>query len=441
LTNMVSRLTQFESANEIKPELACQVVDDENGLLGYLVIDRSLRFGACGGVRMRTDVTLEEVAQLARTMTLKFGFMNIDCTGGAKAGIVAPSSLSGPERERVFRAFGKRLSPFIAGGLYTPGADMGTTEKDIAILLQGAGVSVRSQDSQDRTGYYTAQTVYEAVRRAAISLGFDFSTCSVAIEGFGKVGSMIARCLAEDGVRVVGVSTLEGAIYNAKGLDIERLSLLREKLGDWMIDGYTEAERISRNELLALDVDILVPCAGPWTINSENVDQIKAKMIVGGANIPATLEAEEALFHQGKLFVPDFISNCGGVLGSILRGMGFSEHDIAGIVRDDFGAKISKLIELSNLEGITPREVAIRIAQANIQKMEKKMKGSSGAVTRILASVKQKGARGICLRVASRAFQRQIGTTALRALALEHLRDLLHADADLYKGDRLTCIH
>ena len=142
------------SIEELRPQLILNINDEELGLLGYLVIDRTINGVASGGIRMTSDVTLDEVANLAREMTLKYGFLNIPC-GGAKAGIIASSSLSIEKRRRILLSFGKSLSPLIMNGIYRTGTDMGTFPEDIYYIFKGAGKKVNSKAFQDaESGYY-----------------------------------------------------------------------------------------------------------------------------------------------------------------------------------------------------------------------------------------------------------------------------------------------
>lgn len=417
------------------PQLTIQVADEELGLLGYLVIDRLVDGRACGGVRITTNLTLAEVVYLARAMTLKFGFINISPLGGAKAGIIIPEALSSVERSRILTTFGKHLGPLIRNGLYIPGEDLGVSYEDILLLKQAAGLEVQSKVGEGkRSAYYTSLTIFAAAERLANGLGLKLADCSVAIEGFGRVGSSVAELFSEVGAKIVAISTLEGGLYNPKGLDVKELIMLKEKVGDEVVREYTKGEVIEKEKLLALDVDILIPCAGAWTINSRNVNELKAKMVVPGANIPVTADAEQTMFKMGIRYLPDFVCNCGGVLGSHLEWRGFEEEDIKRIIHQEFRRKISKIIEFAQRRDFCPADVARDISNRNVRKMEDREKEKSNrGIIYIVSKVRQKGLKNILLQIAGDAYRLNlIPKGLLKSAALAHVKNILRADDEMY---------
>lgn len=418
-----------------RPQLTIQVADEELGLLGYLVIDCLLGGRACGGVRMTTDVTLDEIAHLARAMTLKFGFINTGSMGGAKAGIIIPESLSPTERSRILATFGRNLGPLIRGGVFAPGEDMGTSYEDLLLLKQAAGLGVKSKvEEGKRSAYFTSLTVFVAAERLANGLGLKLADCSVAIEGFGKVGSAVAELFSEVGAKIVAISTVDGGLYNLKGLDVKELIMLKEKVGDGVVKNYTKGEAIEKEKLLALDVDILIPCAGAWTINSRNVNELKAKMVVPGANIPVTADAEQTMFKMGIRYLPDFVCNCGGILGLNLEWRGFNEQDIKRIIHQEFHGKVSRIIEFAQRRDLCPADVARDISNRNVRKMEDREKEKSNrGIMYIVSRVRQKGLKNIFLQIAGDAYRLNlIPKGLLRPLAYEHVRNMLRADDEMY---------
>jgi len=405
----------IHSLEELGPRLACQLADEDLGLLGYLVIDRTVGGRASGGVRMKHDVTMVEIAHLARTMTLKFAFANVR-QGGAKAGLVASPRLPKAEREARLAAFGRILGPILRSGLYIPGTDLGTSDEDIAIMRQAAGLpdDARLVD----TGCYTGRSVLIALAQAAGALGLDLSQSTAAIEGLGKVGVNIARLLDAAGVRIIAVSTLEGALYNPKGLDVRRLIALKEQMGDELVLRYHKAEPIEKADLLTLAVDFLLPCAGPWTIRRENAAQLRAKAVVPGANIPLTPEAEEMLFRRGILCIPDFVANCGGGLSSYIAWFGLGEGEISSILNAELNSKIKHLLALAEQDGISPRKAAERIAWRNFQRMAAKWPDSRDRKERWTA-LRRLGWEGMLQRVATELYRRHLPLSkALKPLAL-----------------------
>ena len=175
------------------PQLICKVEDKKLDFKGFLVIDILMGGHCAGGVRMTPTVSEEEVAQLARTMTMKFGFLNIHM-GGAKAGIVFSNNKSSEERKAILRAFGEKICFLLKKGTYYPGTDMGTSTEDIELIEKGAGINKASalKVSDGDSGYFTALTAITAAKEAVKHYGLDLSNAKVVIEGFGKVGSSIA---------------------------------------------------------------------------------------------------------------------------------------------------------------------------------------------------------------------------------------------------------
>lgn len=363
-------------------QLAVNVTDDQLGHLGYLVIDSTIRGKSAGGIRMQPNVTLTELTNLARTMTLKSGLLGLPF-GGAKAGIIADPFLPRKRKKEILKAFGKNLSPFIKNG-YFPGSDMGTDNDDIILVMKSATPRWKATSKGTSSHTYTGWTVFASAKAAAEKLKLRLSNCTVAIQGFGKVGSSVAEAISQTEATVVAVSTNEGAIYEPNGLDIEKLLRLKEEAGDDLVRKYEKATTIAKEDLLLLGVDILFPCAGSWSINSSNVEKVKSKIICPGANIPVTPEAEENLFRKGKLCLPDFVTNCGGILGGHL-GFFLSETEIRNVVTGRFSEMVTKILELSESKNMSPRKVAERIAQRRF--LEKKLKLEQRNLGNVLSQI------------------------------------------------------
>ncbi|MEW6571473.1 MAG: Glu/Leu/Phe/Val dehydrogenase dimerization domain-containing protein [Nitrospirota bacterium] len=352
------------------PQLILEVSDEESGFLGYVVIDCILSGPAIGGVRMRDGLTLDEVAGLAREMTLKFAYLNIP-RGGAKAGVIWRPSLSDEDRAMIFTAFGKNLGPILTKGIYGPGEDMGTSSMDIYHMKRGAGINInRPTSNTGRSGFYTALTVFTSAEKLADSLGLKLSDMRVAVEGLGKVGMSVAELFSDAGIKIIGISTIKGGIYNPDGIDIRRLMELKKEAGDEALNLYPDAEAITKESLLALDADILIPCAGPYTITKENVSQIKAKMVVPGANLSATAEAESLMFERGIHYIPGFVSNCGGVLFYAVSAHGFWGGNVERVMKNGFGRNVSYLIESSRNKHISLSQRAKEIAESNLKRLK-----------------------------------------------------------------------
>jgi glutamate dehydrogenase/leucine dehydrogenase len=346
---------------EREPQMICEFVDGDIGLHAYLVIDSTRNGHSCGGLRILEDLTLEEVKALARAMTLKYSFLKSNM-GGAKAGIILPDGCTPEQRTQILEAFGRKASPILKNKLYIPWTDMNCSVEDIATIMKSAscGFSEMSDSS-----YFTALTMASAVKAACDVQGIDVSTASVAIEGFGNVGSNVGQELSRWGTKIVGVSTTKGAIYDNGGLDIEKLMELRKRYGDSMVHYYGAEFNEAKELLLEMDTDILIPCARPWTINPKNMNRIRAKMIVPGANVPLTEEAEEFLHKKGILCLPDFVCNIGGVLGTTLYDSGVRVSVVHDFIMKEFGLLVKELVWRSAKDNRRPSEVAQRIAEDN----------------------------------------------------------------------------
>ncbi len=279
-----------------------------------------------GGVRYHPSVNIGEVAALAALMTYKNSLLNLPL-GGAKGGVqLNPSSLSKAELEALTRRYTSELSPFIGPDKDIPAPDVGTNSETMAWMLDT--YSLESGFSQ--TGVVTGKPVEiggSKGRECATGLGAvyilekalavqnkNISEVSLAIQGFGKVGMHACVEAHALGARVVAISDRSGGIFNPKGINLT--DLLQHKTAHHFIKGYPKAQAISNEDLLALDVDAVIPCALDATINKNNMREIKAPLIVEGANGPITPEAGEYLVEKDTLIVPDILANGGGVVVS-----------------------------------------------------------------------------------------------------------------------------
>lgn len=411
--------------DDIRPQLICEVQDEEFGRLGYLVIDRAPGDVAIGGIRQAPNVTIEEVACLARAMTLKCGFLKV-WMGGAKAGITAPESLIAARRREVLAAFGRSLGPLLRANIYVAGEDLGISAQDLDIVREGAGLPKVTA----RTGtYYTALTVVEAIRQVLISQKGALAGSTVAIEGFGRAGSSVAELLARQGASIVAVSTYEGAIYNPSGLDVEQLVALRNLHGDHVVTEYRAAEKLDLADLLLLDVDVLVPCARPWTISAANATQVRAEAVVPGANIPVTPSAEEVLFDRGILYVPDFVANCGGVLAASLTAAGFRREDIESIVRQEFALAVSRVLKKAGARNAMPGEVAREMAWQNFRQMARQVEHAEHGIGHLLRKAVTRDMRASLKRGVILAYRRGLlRWDSFHHLALADIRETLFTD-------------
>jgi glutamate dehydrogenase (NAD(P)+) len=210
-----------------------------------------------------------------------------------------------------------------------------------------------------------------SVKAAAECQRLDLAKATVAIEGFGSVGSAVAEGLRNLGCTVVAISTYDGGLYAPRGLDVAEILECYRQRGSRMVDFIDGSQRIPRESLLELDVDILVPCARHHSINLENANKIKARLISCGANAPATKEAEKILWQRGILCVPDFVANAGGVLGGTMEFAGICPSAIAEFVERNFSRQVSILIRSAGKEGAYIREKAESIATERWERVKR----------------------------------------------------------------------
>ena len=313
--------------NMPKRELTVEVpVEMDDGRLetfqGYRVQHNNARGPMKGGLRYHWDVDLDEVRALASLMTWKTAVVNIPY-GGAKGGIcIDPRTLSRKEKQRVSRKFVDQIHEVIGPDKDIPAPDMGTDSETMAWIrnqwekyngfnpacITGKPVeNYGAKGREEATGRGVGILTFKLLRR----LGRRPTDCTVAIQGFGNVGTHAAKYMYESEFLIVAISDLSGGYYNASGIDIP--AALTHLIEHSSLEGFAGAEKITNEELLTLDVDVLVPSAIGGVITKDNVDEIKAKYIIEGANGPTHAKADEILHERGVYIVPDVLANAGGV--------------------------------------------------------------------------------------------------------------------------------
>ena len=291
---------------------------------GYRVIHSNILGPSKGGIRYDMDVHLDEVKALAAWMTWKCAVVDIPY-GGAKGGIICnPRKMSPGEIERLTRAYTVALVEIFGPDRDIPAPDMGTGPREMAWLMdeysRAQGMTVNavvtgkplvlggSLGRTEATGRGVMITALAAMEKLKINPYH----AKVAVQGFGNVGSWAATLLEERGASIVAVSDISGAYYNDKGIDINKAIEYRNA-NNGSLEGFTGAEKIAGDDLLTLPVDVLVPAAKEDVITIHNAEQIKAKLIVEGANGPTSAKADAILNNKGVMAVPDILANAGGV--------------------------------------------------------------------------------------------------------------------------------
>ena len=291
--------------------------------IGYRVLHNIARGPGKGGIRYDKNVTLDEVRALAAWMTWKCAVVNIPF-GGAKGGVICdPATLSRGEIERITRRYTAELMDQFGPEKDVPAPDMGTNPQTMAWIMDTYSMHARHTVTSVVTGKplslggsrgrveATGRGLMLICREAAPLKGLTLASSRIAVQGFGNVGSIAARMCQEAGAKIVGVSDINGGISNENGLDIPALTKHYERSRSF--DGFPGATKITNAQLLELDCDVLIPAANEGQIRGRNAGNIRAKIILEGANGPTTQHADEVLNQKGVLVVPDILANAGGV--------------------------------------------------------------------------------------------------------------------------------
>jgi glutamate dehydrogenase (NAD(P)+) len=281
---------------------------------------------AKGGIRYHPDVTLDEVTALAAWMTWKCAVAQVPF-GGGKGGVICdPSKMSKRELEALTRRYTAEIIDAIGPEKDVPAPDVNTDAQIMAWFMDTYSMHVGHTATAVVTGKpvemggslgrreATGRGVMIIARESARHLGFELKGSTVAVQGFGNVGSIGAQLMHEHGAKILAATDWKGGVYNAKGLDMP--ALLTWAAEKKTVAGFPGSEPISNDQLFGLDVDILVPAALENQITADNAASIKAKMVIEGANGPTTPEAHQALHRRGVFVVPDILANAGGVTTS-----------------------------------------------------------------------------------------------------------------------------
>jgi glutamate dehydrogenase (NAD(P)+) len=317
---------------------------------GFRVTHNIARGPSKGGIRYHPDVTLDEVKALAMWMTWKCALSGIPF-GGAKGGVVCdPKKLSRGELERLTRRFTSEIINEIGPEKDIPAPDVGTDGSVMAWIFDtysmNKGHSVLgvvtgkpltiggSLGRQEATARGALYCIREAAKKKDLSL----EGATVAVQGFGNVGSFLAKFLAEDGAKVIAISDSSSGLHNPNGIDVQ--AALAHKAETGTLEGLKGADPITNDDLLLLECDILAPCALEQVITDANAHQVKARIICEGANGPLTPAADAILEDKGVLILPDILANAGGVIVSYfewvqgLQEYFWKEHEVNARLND-----------------------------------------------------------------------------------------------------------
>jgi len=310
-------------------------------------------------------VTTGEVFRLARAMTLKNAAAGLP-HGGGKSGIRADPAVSPARKEELVRTFARMIRELAE---YIPGPDMGTDERCMAWVKDEIDRAVGLPrvlggiplDEIGATGWGVAIAAEVAAPEAGIAL----DGARVAIEGFGAVGQHAARFLATRGVRLVAASDSRGAIHDPAGLPVD--ALLAHKQAGRPLAAFPGGRAIGRDALIGVPCEIWVPAARPDTLTADNVSGLQARLVIQGANIPATEPAERWMHAHRILSVPDFIANAGGVICAAIEYHGGTQAQAFAAIEERIRANTRETLERARAGGLLPREAATRLARARVE--------------------------------------------------------------------------
>lgn len=354
---------------------------------GYRVQHNDTRGPFKGGIRYHPDTDIDEVRALAMWMTWKAAVVNIPF-GGAKGGVQCnPKEMSLAELERLTRRFTWELVPVLGPERDIPAPDVYTNPQVMAWIMDTYSilhghtvpgiVTGKPLELGGSLGRFeaTGKGVFLTAAEAAKHLGLSLSGVRVAIQGAGNVGGVAARFFAAAGARVVALSDSHGAVYNPAGLNVDQVLACKDQY-QCLIGQRLPAEEISNAELLALDCDILAPCALECVITRDNASQVKARIVVEGANGPTTPEADEILNDQGVFMVPDILANAGGVTVSYfewvqnLQNLLWSEDEIGQRLSAILGKAFAEVLEISQKRQVPMRIAALMLGIERVAKAQ-----------------------------------------------------------------------
>ncbi len=357
----------FDFADELGPAKVIHVYEPRVQLKAVLVIDNVAVGPSIGGVRMAPDVSTLECFRLARAMTLKNAAASLP-HGGGKIVLYGDPSMPKQAKEQLMRA--------LAGSLRTAeeyifAPDMGTDEKCMTWIKDEIGRAVGLPrelggiplDEIGATGF----GLTHVAEVASSHCGFDLSGARLVVQGFGAVGKHAAKFLTDRGAVIVGAADSRGTVHNPDGLDINRLIELK-RAGKSVTDD-TNGETLTREAVVDIECDIWIPAARPDVIHKDNAHRLRTRLVIQGANIPVTLEAEQNLHERGVLCIPDFIANAGGVICAAMEYRGASESVAFTAIEEKLRRNTEQVLVQAKVNNMSPREAALKMSMDRIGKV------------------------------------------------------------------------
>ncbi len=356
----------FSFADSLGPLKVIHVHEPSVSLKGILVVDNVAAGPSIGGLRMASDVSALECFRLARAMTFKNAAAGLPHGGGKSVLFADPKQIDDQEKQRMVRSFACALA---GEKHYIFGPDMGTDEICMAWVKDEIGRAVGLPrelggiplDEIGATGLGLACAAEVAAEYCELEL----EGARVVVQGFGAVGKHAARTLSERGAILVGASDSSGTVHDPSGLDVT--ALIAHKDAGNSLSRWTDAQVLPLDATLDIDCEIWIPAARPDVIDEANVDRLKTRLIIQGANIPVTHGAERRLHERGVLIVPDFIANAGGVICAAMEYAGASEVAAMQAVEEKVRRNTQEVLRRVREEQCLPREAALALATSRVE--------------------------------------------------------------------------
>ena len=345
---------------------------------GYRVQHNVSRGPGKGGIRYHPSVSLNEVKALAMWMTWKCAVVGIPY-GGAKGGVICdPKGMSQQQLETLTRRYATEIMLLIGPERDIPAPDVNTNSQTMAWIMDtysmhhgytapavvtGKPISIGGSEGRNEA---TARGAVYTIIEAAKHLGMDLEGARVVVQGFGNAGSFSAKLIAELGANVLAVSDTTGGVYNAKGIDPNKVDAYKRETGS--VVGFPGAEKVTNTELLELDCDILIPAAIENQIGAHNAPNIKAKIVAEAANGPTSPEADRIFFDRGVFLIPDILCNAGGVTVSYfewvqdLQNLFWREATINARLKEVMVKSFNDVLEMSKKHKVDMRTAAYKVA-------------------------------------------------------------------------------
>lgn len=358
----MSQLLQF--ADDLGPAKVIAVYEPSLDLRAMLVIDNVAAGLSMGGCRMAPDVTLEECFRLARAMTLKNAAAGLP-HGGGKSAILADPKTPATRKETLVRAFAHAIRDVRD---YVMGPDMGLDERAMAWVDDEIGRAVgRPREIGGIPLNETGATGFGVAIAAEVAQEFcdvKLAGARVAVQGFGAVGKNAARFLAARGAVLVAASDSRGTIANPRGLDVAALIALKERGAS--VTDFAAGQRLASDAIVGVECDIWIPAARPDVLTMANVDSLRARLVLQGANIPVTAEAEQRLHERGVLSLPDFIVNAGGVICAAVEYQHGTESAAFSTIEQKIRTNTRAVLEAARERKVPPRQAALNLARERV---------------------------------------------------------------------------